>query len=62
MLAFTLASATQDIAADAWVVDVAEGRDLGPINGLRAAAFRVAMIAAGGVALLVADRWGWQAA
>jgi PAT family beta-lactamase induction signal transducer AmpG len=62
MLAFTVASATQDIAADAWVVDVAEGRDLGPINGLRAAAFRVAMIAAGGAALLVADRWGWGAA
>jgi MFS transporter, PAT family, beta-lactamase induction signal transducer AmpG len=62
MLALTFASATQDIAMDAWVVDVAGERDLGPINGLRAAAFRVAMIAAGGVALLIADRWGWQAA
>lgn len=62
MLAFTLASATQDIAMDAWTVDAASGRDLGPVNGLRAAAFRVAMIAAGGVALLVADRFGWRAA
>ncbi|MCM2270730.1 MAG: MFS transporter [Thermoanaerobaculia bacterium] len=62
MLAFTFASATQDIAMDAWTVDAVRGRDLGPVNGLRAAAFRVAMIAAGGVALLVADRFGWRAA
>jgi len=62
MLAFTIASATQDIAMDAWTVDAASGRDLGPVNGVRAAAFRVAMIAAGGLALLVADRFGWRAA
>jgi PAT family beta-lactamase induction signal transducer AmpG len=62
MLAFTIASATQDIAMDAWTVDATAGRDLGPVNGVRAAAFRVAMIAAGGVALLVADRFGWRAA
>lgn len=62
MLAFTVASATQDIAMDAWVVDAADRRSLGPVNGVRAAAFRVAMIAAGGAALFVADRFGWRAA
>ncbi len=62
LLAFTLSSATQDIAIDAWAVDVAAGRNLGWINGVRASAFRVAVIAAGGAALLVADRAGWRAA
>ena len=62
MLAFTVASATQDIAIDAWTVQTATGSNLGWINGLRASAFRVAVIAAGGVALLVADRLGWGVA
>ncbi len=62
LLAFTLASATQDIAIDAWAVDAATGRDLGVLNGVRASAFRVAVIATGGLALLVADRSGWPAA
>lgn len=59
MLAFTVASATQDIAIDAWTVGVATGKDLGWVNGLRASAFRVAVIAAGGLALLAADHFGW---
>ena len=62
MLGFTIASATQDIAIDAWTVQVATGKDLGWVNGLRASAFRVAVIAAGGFALLVADHLGWGAA
>lgn len=62
MLTFTIASATQDIAIDAWAVDVANRDNLGWINGIRASAFRVAVIAAGGIALLVADWIGWTAA
>ena len=62
LLAFTVASATQDIAIDAWAVDVAAGKNLGWINGLRASAFRVAVIAAGGAALFVAGSAGWGAA
>ena len=62
MLAFTVASATQDIAIDAWAVDVAAGGDLGWINGVRASAFRVAVIFAGGVAVFVAQIAGWRAA
>jgi MFS transporter, PAT family, beta-lactamase induction signal transducer AmpG len=62
LLSFTLASATQDIAIDAWAVDAANARDLGWMNGVRASAFRVAVIATGGLALLVADRSGWPAA
>lgn len=62
MLLFTISSATQDIAIDAWSVDAASGGPLGSINGVRAAAFRLAVIAAGGVALFVAERLGWRAA
>jgi PAT family beta-lactamase induction signal transducer AmpG len=62
MLAFTVTSATQDIAIDAWAVDVANRRNLGWINGLRVSAYRVAVIAAGGVALMVADAAGWDTA
>lgn len=62
LLTFTLASATQDIAIDAWAVDAATGKDLGWMNGVRASAFRIAVIATGGLALLVADRSGWPAA
>jgi PAT family beta-lactamase induction signal transducer AmpG len=62
MLAFTISSATQDIAIDAWAVDASTGRKdvLGWMNGIRASAFRLAVIAAGGGALFVADRWGWR--
>lgn len=62
MLVFTISSATQDIAIDAWSVDVVTKENLGWINGIRASAFRVAVIAAGGIALLVADWVGWTAA
>lgn len=62
MLTFTVASATQDIAIDAWAVDAATKDNLGWINGIRASAFRVAVIAAGGIALLVADWAGWTVA
>ena len=62
ILFFTVASATQDIAIDAWAVDSASGKNLGMMNGLRASAFRVAVIAAGGLALFVADAAGWTSA
>jgi PAT family beta-lactamase induction signal transducer AmpG len=62
LLAFTFSSATQDIAIDAWTVEVARGKLLGWLNGVRASAYRVAVIVSGGVALLVADRWGWSVA
>lgn len=62
LLLFTISSATQDIAIDAWAVDVSTDGALGLVNGIRASAFRLAVIAAGGVALFVADRAGWRAA
>jgi PAT family beta-lactamase induction signal transducer AmpG len=60
LLAFTIASATQDIAIDAWAVQASAGGDLGRINGWRASAFRVAVVMAGGLSLLVAHGLGWR--
>jgi PAT family beta-lactamase induction signal transducer AmpG len=62
LLTFTFLSATQDVSIDAYAVDVSTPRDAGHINGQRVAAYRVALIFAGGVLLLLADRdWcGWR--
>jgi PAT family beta-lactamase induction signal transducer AmpG len=63
LLAFAAASATQDLALDAWAVDVTTSRArLGLLNGIRSGAFRTAMILAGSGALLLADAAGWHAA
>ncbi|HEX4951814.1 MAG TPA: MFS transporter [Thermoanaerobaculia bacterium] len=51
---FTLFSATQDVAIDAYAVDVATPRDSGHINGIRVAAYRAAMQVSGGVLLMLA--------
>ena len=42
-----LASATQDIAADAYTIDILDETELGPANGIRSAAYRVALVTAG---------------
>ncbi len=58
--AFTILSATNDIAIDGYSIEHLERRLLGLGNGLRIAAYRVAMSFAG--LLLVLDRWleWWQ--
>ena len=48
LLLFTTASATQDIAVDAYAVDVATPETTGSINGVRVSAARIAMLAGGG--------------
>jgi PAT family beta-lactamase induction signal transducer AmpG len=55
-----LASATQDIAADAYTIDILDEKELGPANGVRSASYRVALIAAGGVLVMLSDFWGWS--
>ena len=61
LLAFTFLSATQDISIDAYAVDVSTPRDSGLINGMRVSLYRGALLFAGGVLLLLADRptFGW---
>ncbi|MBI4495578.1 MAG: MFS transporter [Deltaproteobacteria bacterium] len=55
-----LASATQDIAVDAYTIDLLEEKELGPANGLRSAAYRLALIAAGGILVMLSDFFGWS--
>lgn len=62
ILILVLASATQDISIDAFTIAATPERLLGPINSIRLAAYRVAIIAGGGGLALVAARFGWRAA
>jgi len=59
LLLFTTASATQDIAIDAYAVDVATPETTGSINGVRVSAARIALLAGGGGMIFLADYTGW---
>jgi len=61
LLLFTTASATQDIAIDAYAVDVATPETTGSINGVRVSAARIALLAGGGGMIFLADYTGWTA-
>lgn len=54
-----LTSATQDIAADAYTIDILDEKELGPANGIRSASYRIAMISAGGILVMLSDGLGW---
>ena len=62
LLAFMLASATQDIAIDAHTIAFLKRGEEGAANGMRVTAARVAIIASGGGLLLLAGHAGWNAA
>lgn len=56
------ASATQDIVIDAWRIEAAEDRDQGAMAAAYQGGYRVAMIAAGALPLILADVIGWPRA
>lgn len=56
-----LASATQDIAIDAYTIELFSGRELGVANGFRLGAYRLALIASGGGVILLSGLMGWNA-
>lgn len=56
-----LASATQDLAVDAYTIDLLDTEELGMANGIRIGAYRVGLIAAGGGVLILSDLVGWSA-
>jgi len=60
LLLFTTASATQDIAIDAYAVDVATPQDTGSINGTRVSAGRVGLLAGGGGMIFLAEFTEWK--
>jgi len=56
--AFTLASATNDIAIDGYTIEMLNRHEFGLANGLRIAFYRAGMLAAGFV-LILSDYAGW---
>jgi PAT family beta-lactamase induction signal transducer AmpG len=60
-LAMAVASASQDIAYDAYTVDVLNRDEQGAAAGLRTAMYRAAMAISGGAAITAASHWGWPA-
>ena len=58
-LAIAMASASQDIAYDAYTVDVLRPEEQGAAAGARTAAYRAAMAVSGGAAITAAAQWGW---
>jgi PAT family beta-lactamase induction signal transducer AmpG len=61
LLLFTTASATQDVAIDAYAVDVATPTTVGSINGVRVSAARVALMVGGGGIVFLAGFTSWNA-
>lgn len=58
-LAIAFASATQDIAYDAYTVDVLRPEEQGVAVGARTAVYRAAMYVAGGLTITAAGRYSW---
>lgn len=59
-LAIALSSATQDIAMDAYAVEVLRPSEYGPASGLRTTFYRLAMLVSGGAAIALADQIPWS--
>jgi PAT family beta-lactamase induction signal transducer AmpG len=60
-MAIALASASQDIAIDAYAVEVLHKDEQGPAAGARTAVYRAALLVSGGLAITMAGRIGWPA-
>jgi PAT family beta-lactamase induction signal transducer AmpG len=58
--AVCLASATQDIAIDAYSIGIVRAGEEGPANAMRVAAFRTALLLFGGGVLLLPRAIGWD--
>lgn len=58
-LAIAFASATQDIAIDAYTVDVLRPEEQGVAAGARVAVYRAAMYIAGGLSITLAGSYSW---
>lgn len=62
LLALALFSATQDIAIDAYTIELLEKKEMGSANGVRVTAYRLALIVAGGIFVAAAGLGGWRVA
>lgn len=62
LLIFTMASATQDVAIDAHTIGLVGPGEEGDANGMRATAYRLALIASGGGLVIFAGTGQWKQA
>ncbi len=60
LAALVALSATQDVAIDAYTIELLDERELGAANGIRVTAYRVALIAAGGGFVALGGLIGWR--
>jgi len=60
LLAIVTFSATQDIAIDAYTIEVTSKQELGVANSVRIAGYRVSMFTAGGLLIWLAGRTDWK--
>ncbi len=60
-LAIAFAAATQDVAVDAYAIDVLRRNEQGVAVGARIALYRVGMLVAGTWSITLAASWGWPA-
>ncbi len=59
-LAVAITSATFDIAVDAWRAEALEQKYLGLGNSIHITAYRIAMLVSGGLAMTLAQFFGWR--
>lgn len=60
MIGLAILSATQDIAIDAYSIEILEQREMGAANGIRVSTYRVALIIAGGLLVAIGGWIGWN--
>jgi len=53
-------SATQDIAIDAYSIELLKTSEMGLANGIRMASYRIAFLTSGGVFVIMSGMIGWQ--
>ncbi len=59
LLAFTVMSATQDVAIDAYTIGLVEKGEEGTVNGVRVALYRAALMLGGGGTMWLVKPLGW---
>jgi len=60
LVSLAVFSATQDIAIDAYSIELLNEAEMGPANGIRVSLYRAALICAGGLFVAVAGLIGWE--
>jgi PAT family beta-lactamase induction signal transducer AmpG len=62
LVSLAILSATQDIAIDAYTIELLDEEEMGPANGLRVTTYRIALISAGGALVALAGLMSWPTA